>query len=157
MPPLPVARNRPFQCSGNQASKTILDCMDVLIVNPMRQKSTEVTWTFRLHVVLLSVNVKVVFEETNWRILSVAPGEVLSGWRSWHLCSKPYRHVAPGWIIDISKYNKIRAIILHEYVFSDHSKVQFTIYASVSSCFLAFAPARRSEECGTWTTVSLPK
>lgn len=96
MPPLPVARNRPFQCSGNQASKTILDCMEVLIVNATRQMFTEVTWIFRLHVVSLSANVKIVLEETNWRILIVALGVILSGRRSWHLCSKLYRHVAPG-------------------------------------------------------------
>jgi hypothetical protein len=61
MPPLPVARNRPVQTSGSQASRTMLDCSDVLTESTTRQTFASMACFARLHVISLSGRSSVAF------------------------------------------------------------------------------------------------
>jgi len=84
MPPFPVARKRPDQFSGNQASKTMLEELEVLIVSAMRQRSADTVWLARLHVASLSGKAIVVPAATNWRTFSVALSMWFAGWKARH-------------------------------------------------------------------------
>jgi hypothetical protein len=72
MPPLPVARNRPVQFSGSQASNEILESLEVFIDSAIRHRLAEIAWEPRLQVASLSGNASFVPAGTYLRTLRVA-------------------------------------------------------------------------------------
>ena len=87
IPPLPVARKRPDQSSGNHASKAVFEILDVLISSVIRQRSTETIWLVRPHVTSLSGNVRLAPAGTCWRTFRVASLMYFSGVKARHFFS----------------------------------------------------------------------
>lgn len=88
MPPLPVARKRPDQFSGSQASKVIFDRLDVCIERAIRQTLAGTSCFARLQLGTLSGKVSVVLAATYSSTFRVAFGTSFSGSNARHLFSK---------------------------------------------------------------------
>lgn len=88
IPPLPLARNRPFQFSGSHISKDILDLLEGGMESPTRHRSTGTTWLDRLHVGSFSGKVRFVPAATYSRTVRLLLKKCVSGARDKHLARR---------------------------------------------------------------------